>query len=124
MPAILMIDDDKDFSGLISAYFSKRGYTVTLAEGGRDGLAKAAAARPDIIFLDIMMPDMNGVEVLRELSSDMDTNDIPVLILSSKYIDPGMNDMFAQEKNFRGFISKPVSLDSLSKKTAELLKIP
>lgn len=121
MPAILLIDDDKDFSGLAAAHFSKQGYEVTLAEGGREGLDKAAAARPDIVLLDIMMPDMNGVEVLRELNSDPDTSDIPVIILTGKYIDPGMGDMFGQERNFRGVVGKPVDLGMLQRKMEELL---
>ncbi|HBE88857.1 MAG TPA: hypothetical protein DDW67_06915 [Elusimicrobia bacterium] len=121
MSAILLIDDDKDFSGLAAAHFSKQGYSVTLAEGGKEGLAKAASSRPDIVILDIMMPDMNGVEVLRELNSDPDTSDIPVLILTGKYIDPGMTDMFAQERNFRGIVAKPVDFGMLQRKMEELL---
>ncbi len=69
MPTILMMDDDKDFSSLVQANFSGQGYNVVLAHNGREGLAKAAAVKPDIIFLDIMMPDMNGIEVLRELQA-------------------------------------------------------
>lgn len=121
MSAILLIDDDKDFSGLAAAHFTRQGHAVTLADGGRDGLGKAASARPDIVLLDIMMPDMNGVEVLRELNSDPDTSGIPVLILTGKYIDPGMADMFAQERNFRGIVPKPVDLAMLQRKMEELL---
>lgn len=121
MSSILLIDDDKDFSGLAAAHFSKQGYAVTLAEGGRDGLDKAASAAPDIILLDIMMPDMNGIEVLRELNSDPDTSDIPVIILTGKYIDPGMGDMFGQERNFRGVVAKPVDFGMLQRKMEELL---
>jgi CheY-like chemotaxis protein len=121
MSAILLIDDDKDFSGLAAAHFSRQGHSVTLAAGGREGLDKAAAARPDIVLLDIMMPDMNGVEVLRELNADPDTSDIPVIILTGKYIDPGMGDMFGQERNFRGVVAKPVDLGMLQRKIDELL---
>lgn len=121
MSSILLIDDDKDFSGLAAAHFSKQGYAVTLAEGGREGLGKAASARPDIVLLDIMMPDMNGIEVLRELNSDPDTSDIPVIILTGKYIDPGMGDMFGQERNFRGVVGKPVDFGMLQRKMEELL---
>ncbi|HNT98206.1 MAG TPA: response regulator [Elusimicrobiales bacterium] len=122
MAGILIIDDDKDFSGLAAAYFSKQGHTVTLAGGGREGLSKAVSAGPDIVFLDIMMPDMNGIEVLRELNSDPETSSIPVLVLTGRYIDPGMSDMFAQERNYRGVISKPVDLDALQRKMNEVLK--
>ncbi len=121
MPKILLIDDDKDFNALVSGYFSKLGYGVSLAENGRDGLAQAAAARPDIIFLDIMMPELNGIEVLRELQSGDGTGDIPVLIVSGRYIDQGMLQLFSQERNFRAFLSKPVALDVLRQRTEEAL---
>lgn len=122
MPSILMIDDDEDFSGLTSEYFTRRGYNVELAPGGKAGLSKVAAAPPDLIFLDIMMPDMNGIEVLRELSSDYDTADIPVLVMSSRVVDEGMQKMFAQERNFKGFVPKPPNFDTLEMKVAGLLR--
>ncbi|MDQ7773330.1 MAG: response regulator [Elusimicrobiales bacterium] len=123
MSAILLIDDDRDFSGLAASHFSRQGHAVTLAGGGREGLEKAASARPDIVLLDIMMPDMNGIEVLRELNSDPDTSDIPVIILTGKYIDPGMGDMFGQERNFRGVVAKPVDFAMLQRKIEELLAV-
>jgi hypothetical protein len=122
MPTILMIDDDKDFGGLVSAHFSGRGYIVALTHNGKDGLAKAGALKPDIVFLDIMMPDMNGIEVLRELQASEETSDIPVIVISGKYFDAGMSDLFAQERNFRAFISKPVTLSALEQKVEAVLR--
>ncbi|OIO03270.1 MAG: hypothetical protein AUJ51_04720 [Elusimicrobia bacterium CG1_02_56_21] len=117
-----MIDDDADFSGLASAYFAGQGYTVALAQNGKDGLAKAAALKPDIIFLDIMMPDMNGIEVLRELHAGDETSEIPVIVMSGKFFDQGMIDIFTQERNFREFINKPVTLSKLQMKVEVILK--
>ena len=122
MSTILMIDDDKDFSGLVRAHFSALGYAVELTEDGAAGLARAAAVRPDVIFLDIMIPGMNGIEVLRELQAGDETSDIPVLIVSGKYFDQGMNDLFSQERNFKGFLAKPVALAALQQRTEALLK--
>ena len=122
MPAILMIDDDADFSALASAHFIKLGYTVALAGNGKDGLSKAAAFKPDIIFLDIMMPGMNGVEVLRELQGMDETADVPVIVMSGKYFDEGMFDIFRQERNFREFVAKPVAFSQLQQKVEALLK--
>lgn len=121
MPKILMIDDDKDFSGLALAHFSKLGYAVTLTDNGADGLVQAAAVKPDVIFLDIMMPGMNGIEVLRELQAGDETADIPVLIVSGKYLDQGVLDLFSQERNFRAFLTKPVALAALQQKVEGLL---
>lgn len=122
MPTILMIDDDKDFGGLVSAHFSLLGYKVALAHDGKEGLSKAAALKPDLIFLDITMPELNGLEVLRELRAGEDTSGIPVLIMSGKFLDPGMSDIFSQERNFREFISKPVALANLQQKAEAALK--
>jgi len=122
MPAILMIDDDKDFSGLAAAHFTGQGYTVELTYDGKEGLAKAAVLKPDIIFLDIMMPGLNGIEVLRELQAGDETSDIPVIIVSGKYCDPAMSDLFNQERNFKGFLGKPVALAALQQKVEALLK--
>jgi len=122
MATILMIDDDAEFAGLASVHFTGLGYQMTLAPNGKDGLQKAAALKPDVIFLDIMMPDMNGIEVLRELQAGDETSEIPVLIMSGKYFDKGMNDIFTQERNFRGFLGKPVSLAQLQQKVEAILK--
>ncbi|MGD9642588.1 MAG: response regulator [Elusimicrobiales bacterium] len=122
MIKILMIDDDADFSALAAAHFSRLGYAVTLATDGKDGLAKARALKPDLVFLDIMMPEMNGIEVLRELKAADETAEVPVLVMSGKYMDGGMTDLFAQEGNFKGFFAKPVVLGQLQQKVEELTK--
>jgi twitching motility two-component system response regulator PilH len=116
-----MIDDDADFGGLASAHFTKLGYTMTLAHNGKEGLAKAGSLKPDLILLDIMMPDMNGIEVLRELRAAEETSDIPVLVISGKFFDKEISDLFTQEKNFRDFISKPVDFAHLREKVEALL---
>lgn len=122
MANILMIDDDKDFSSLAAAHFSGLGYTVTLSYDGKDGLAKACLIKPDVILLDIMMPGMNGIEVLRELQAGDETSDIPVVIISGKFVDQGMTELFKQERNFRAFLAKPVALAVLQQKVEALLK--
>ncbi len=122
MPSILMIDDDDEFSCLTSEYFTRKGYSVTLAACGRDGLSKVSSSAPDLIFLDMMMPDMNGIEVLRELNSEYDTASIPVLVVSSRNADEGMLKMFAQERNFKGFVAKPPNFAALEMKVAGLLR--
>lgn len=122
MSTILVIDDDADFSAIAAAHFVKLGYRVELAQNGKDGLAKAALLKPDVICLDIRMPGLNGMEVLRELQAGDETSGAPVIIMSGKYIDNGMLDVFAQEKNFRAFLAKPVALDLLQKKVEGLLR--
>ncbi|OGR80918.1 MAG: hypothetical protein A2X32_00685 [Elusimicrobia bacterium GWC2_64_44] len=121
MPTLLIIDDDADFTTIEAAHFTKQGYRVEVAMNGKDGLAKAAAVKPDIILLDIMMPGMNGIEVLRELEAGEETTDVPVVVMSGKYFDQGMINLFSQEGNCRAFVAKPVVLEQLQRKVEELL---
>ncbi|MBI4350662.1 MAG: response regulator [Elusimicrobia bacterium] len=122
MPTILMIDDDAEFSGLVAVHFTGLGYKMLLSHEGEEGLKTALANKPDIIFLDIVMPGMSGIEVLRELQALDGTSDIPVIIMTGNYFDKGMSELFAQERNCREFISKPVSLAQLQKKVETILK--
>jgi CheY-like chemotaxis protein len=122
MPDILMIDDDAEFSDLVSKHFTGLGYIMTLAGNGTEGLAKAKSIKPDIIFLDVMMPDMNGIEVLRELHADDDTSEIPVIVMTAKFFDTSATELFTQERNCKAFLSKPVALSYLQQKAETLLK--
>ena len=122
MPKILMIDDDPDYTCLIASYFTSQGYEVLLSQSGKEGLALAGKHKPDIIFLDVMMPYMNGTEVLKELQARDETAEIPVVVMTGNYFDKGMHDLFKQEPNCRAFLSKPVSLEDLRSKVEALLK--
>lgn len=117
-----MIDDDPDFSCLIASYFSSQEYKVLLSDNGTEGLALAAKHKPDIIFLDVMMPQMNGIEVLKELQAGDETSHIPVVIMTGTYFDKRMHELFGQERNCREFLSKPVSMALLQSKVEALLK--
>lgn len=122
MPTILMIDDDAEFSSLVAVHFTGLSYKVMIGHNGKEGLGLARTHVPDIIFLDIMMPEMNGIEVLRELQTWDETSDIPVMVMTGNYFDQGMHELFTQERNCREFISKPVALAQLQKKVETLLK--
>lgn len=80
---ILSIEDDVFLSSLVSGKLIEAGFSVTVAGTGADGLAKAKLVHPDLILLDIMLPDMGGYEILETLKADPETKDIPVVILSN-----------------------------------------
>ena len=121
MQTILIVDDDRDFTSIAVAYLAKAGYAAEVAGDGKEGLSRARALKPVLVLLDIMMPGMNGIEVLRELQSYEETAGIPVLLVSGRYFDGGMYSVFAQEPNFKGFVAKPVSLEDLRKKVEALI---
>lgn len=81
---ILIIDDDIDTLKLVGLMLQKQGYQIVAANNGPDGLARAFSEAPDIILLDVMMPDMDGYEVARRLRADPRTAATPILMFTAK----------------------------------------
>lgn len=85
---ILMIDDEKDLGFFVKANLELVGdYEVLIATSGKEGLRSASWHKPDVILLDIMMPGMDGFEVLKKLKTDTKTESIPVIMLTAKTDD-------------------------------------
>ena len=80
---ILLAEDDRILRKAGEATLKKRGYAVIAAVDGEDALAKAREHKPDLILLDVIMPKLQGFEVLASLKSDAATRDIPVIMLSN-----------------------------------------
>jgi DNA-binding response OmpR family regulator len=80
---ILVIDDDRFLAQIYILTLKKVGYDVDLMENGPDGIAAAKKGKPDAIILDILMPGMDGFQVLRELKKGKNTKNIPVIMLTS-----------------------------------------
>lgn len=83
MVKILVIEDDPLMSRMYQKIFSFENYSVEVAHNGEDGLDKARTTKPTLILLDIMMPKMNGLQVLEKLKADADTKGIPVIMLTN-----------------------------------------
>ena len=81
---VLVIDDDPVIVKLLRVNFELEGFNVISAGDGREGVEMARAERPDVVVSDIMMPVMNGLELVSTLKSDPETADLPVLLLSAK----------------------------------------
>jgi len=81
---ILVIDDDLDTLKLVGLMLQRQGYEITAATDGKQGLEKARDEKPDLILLDVMMPDMDGYEVTRRLRENSLTVDIPILLFTAK----------------------------------------
>jgi DNA-binding response OmpR family regulator len=81
---ILIIDDDVDTLKLVGLMLERQGYQISAAATGEQGIAKAAADTPDVILLDIMMPDMDGYEVARRLRKDPRTKGAPILMFTAR----------------------------------------
>jgi DNA-binding response OmpR family regulator len=83
-PKILVIEDDLDVAEMLNAYFQVQGYEVFTVNWGEDGVRAAQTAHPDLVILDIRLPDIDGYEVAGRLRSDRRTQDIPIIFLSEK----------------------------------------
>ncbi|MCS7286612.1 MAG: response regulator [Anaerolineae bacterium] len=81
---ILCIEDEPEMIELIRIILEKKGFEVKGAVGGKEGLEKARSEKPDLILLDLMMPEMDGWEVYRQLKSDEELKDIPVIIVTAR----------------------------------------
>lgn len=122
MAVILVIDDNADFKGVIFDYLIMMGHKVLNADNGREGVEKALKAKPDLILLDVMMPDMGGFEALKELRAEEETKNIPVFIITGSAFDVKMGELFMQEPNCREFLDKTISLALLNKKIEAALE--
>ena len=118
---MLVIDDNMEFRIMVSDYFSELGFEVLEAENGKTGIEMAKRTEPDIIFLDVMMPDIGGIEVLRELGADEDTRKIPIFVITGTYFEDKMNQLFRQESNCIEFLSKTAELAVIQKKVEAVL---
>jgi two-component system alkaline phosphatase synthesis response regulator PhoP len=107
---ILIADGDRDVLQLLSSNLEGRGYRVLTASDGREAVLKAQA-RPDLILLDIMLPDMDGWEVARQLKRDEATAPIPLFVVTAKASE--LDEVIGFELGAADYIRKPVSIEAL-----------
>lgn len=114
---ILIIEDDAKIANLIQLYLEKEGYRVLLANEGNTGLTLALKVKPDLMVLDRMLPNKEGLEVLRELRKIQET---PVLILSAKADE--MEKIIGLEVGADDYLSKPFSPKELVARVKAILR--
>jgi len=116
-PLVLVADDEPRITKLVSIALSEEGFRVVTATGGEDALAKAEEIRPDIVLLDIVMPDLDGIEVMRQLREQ---RPVPVILLTAKGatadkakgLDLGADD----------YIAKPFHPDELAARVRAVIR--
>jgi len=109
--SVLLVDDETDFIEPIAFWLKSRGYVVTTAVDGEEAIGKIREARPDIVFLDINMPVMDGLECLRRLREF--EKDLPVIMVTAAF---GSEDKItrAKELGVSGFFAKNYTFDQLT----------
>jgi two-component system, OmpR family, alkaline phosphatase synthesis response regulator PhoP len=117
---ILIIDDEFDIRAVAQLTLKTTGaWDVLLAASGAEGLIKAVNEQPDAILLDVMMPDMDGIETFRALQADSATQAIPVILMTAK-VQPAEQRRFA-ELRIAGVIAKPFKAMKLSDQIIKIL---
>jgi DNA-binding response OmpR family regulator len=86
-PIVLVADDDLEFLVLLSEFLATEGFAVIPAKSGSAALSIARVARPDAILLDLTLPDMDGIDVARDLKADDRTQNIPVILLTGRSVE-------------------------------------
>ena len=120
MAKILIIDDDKSIVDLLQALIQREGHEVVRAMDGKAGLEAAKKETPDVIILDVMMPEMDGFTVSGLLFQDPAMRLIPVIILTAK---GHSRDIFELVPNVRVYIPKPCDPPDLLAKLRTLLQV-
>ncbi len=115
MKTILVVDDELDIVDVLSDLLTAEGYRVITASNGREGLARLAEARPDLVLLDRMMPVVDGAEMLRLMHDDASLGGIPVVMMSA-----AEGRRLSQELGCAAFLKKPFDLGTLLETVARL----
>ena len=116
---ILLVDDEKDILDLLKYNLVKEGYRVLTAENGKEAL-KQAKHRPDLIVLDIMMPEPDGWEVCKTLRKDSSTSRIPIIFLTAR--DSEVDEVVGLELGADDYIVKPVKVRTFLARVKRALK--
>jgi DNA-binding response OmpR family regulator len=108
---ILVVDDEEDILHFLELVLREKGYQVATASSGHEALTRAQMEKPDLILLDIMMPQMDGWEVLKLLRVDDETSEIPVAMLSAR--TEAKDRVQGLQEGAVDYICKPFSLQDL-----------
>ncbi len=114
---VLVVDDEPDIRNMLTVRLQANGFTVAAAANGREGLTMMEDFKPDLVILDVLMPEMDGFEVFKIMKKDPKKVDIPVLMLTAR---GGMRDTF-EMLDADGFIAKPFDANTLVTQVSALI---
>ena len=120
MESILIIEDEIDIANLVGFNFERNGYSVDIAHDGREGLEKILKNQPDLVILDLMLPEIDGYKILKKMQRDTRSHSIPVIMLTAKsQIDDRLKGL---ELGADDYITKPFSPKELLLRAQAILK--
>ena len=121
VPVLLIADDDEDILMLVRARLSRSGFEVVLARDGEEALQLVGERHPDLAVLDWTMPKVSGLEVLRAIRANVETADIPVVLLTARASDA--DAQAGLEAGADAFVSKPFSPQELAARVHSILGV-
>jgi two-component system, OmpR family, response regulator MtrA len=116
---VVVADDDVDILALVKAVLERSGHEVIAVTNGAQALASVQSHNPDLAVLDISMPELDGLEVLRRLRADEDTHDLPVILLSAQAQEADVERGYATGAS--DYVKKPFSPRELAQRVETLL---
>ena len=116
---ILVLEDDPWVQTLLKKQLSSHGFKVTIAGDGLDGLMKLETLKPDLMICDVMMPNLDGMEFVKAVKSNMETQRIPVIFLTAKSDPRSMIDGINVGARF--YVTKPFQIEDLLSKIRRAL---
>ncbi len=116
---ILVVDDERNTTQMLSMVLETRGYDVNVASSGEEAIAKAIT-RPDMILLDLILPDLEGIEVCRRLREENSTKDIPIIVVSGKYLfEDKIESLYSGADDY---LTKPFDMEELFARMEAILR--
>jgi class 3 adenylate cyclase/CheY-like chemotaxis protein len=120
-PRILVVDDVEKNARLLADVLTFKGYHVVTAAGGREALDQVARESPDLVLLDVMMPDLNGYDVCRTLRADRSAAALPIVMVTA--LDPAQERIKGLDAGADDFLTKPIAQAELLARVRSLLRI-
>jgi CheY-like chemotaxis protein len=117
---ILVVDDFDDTRLLLRTWLQKKGYLVIEAENGKQAVAEAASRQPDLIIMDVEMPELDGLSATRKIRALANSEELPIIIVSAYGADQFRDDALAAGCN--EYVSTPFEPDELEKLIESLIK--
>jgi len=115
---VLVVDDSATERHVLGEILVKAGYEVLYAEDGEKGIEQTKAVKPDLVIMDVVMPGMNGFQATRAITKDPETENIPVIICTTK--DQDTDKVWGARQGAKDYVVKPVNAAELLGKIAAL----
>jgi DNA-binding response OmpR family regulator len=114
MPRVLIIDDDQTVANLLRSQLTDEGYQVSVAYDGGDGVVQATTSRPDLILLDVFLPDATGFQICSQFRKSEGTRSTPIIMMTGAARYPNQQ-LYGYQKGANEYIFKPFNIEEVDR---------